>query len=225
MKGGYQILDLTGATAGSPVEVKGIYKAAAGNNGKPVMILTNDGQRVYSEIAEDDGDYITCYISAEGKTVKVTIESDDSVTTVIADDAASIEALTQGLNEVSNTVSGLTNEEGTGTVDEIDDRISKNRIISSATGWVDITAYDGSEEDKFFTCPSDGYVAMSLGVAASNIGQVILANSKSKSDAVTMLRGAGNSAQIDTRSLFVRQGQIIYTVFTGTVDIHFAPLQ
>lgn len=102
MKGGYQILDLTGATAGSPVEVKGIYKAAASNNGKPVLILTNDGQRVYAEIAEDDGDYITCYISAEGKTVNITIEPDDSVTTVVSDPGASITGLEQAVNELSD---------------------------------------------------------------------------------------------------------------------------
>ena len=118
MKGGYQILDLTGATAGSPVEVKGIYKAAAGNNGKPVLILTNDGQRVYAEIAKDSSDYITCYISAEGKTVNITIGSDDSVTTVISDPGASITGLEQAVNELNDNKaakSDITDLECTGT--------------------------------------------------------------------------------------------------------------
>lgn len=84
-KGGYQIIDLTGATAGDPVTIGGIYNKIKGNNGKPILVKANDGQRVFAQVKEVDGNLVTTYLSAEGKIVKVVVTNADSVTTTIED--------------------------------------------------------------------------------------------------------------------------------------------
>ena len=84
-KGGYQILDLTGATAGDPVTITGIYDKIAGNNGKPILVKANDGQRVFAQAKKSSTNYVLTYLSAEGKIVKVVVTNADSVTTTIED--------------------------------------------------------------------------------------------------------------------------------------------
>lgn len=101
-KGGYQIIDLTGATAGDPVTIVGIYNRIKNNNGKPILVKANDGQRVFAQVNEVNDNLVTTYLSAEGKIVKVVITNADSVTTTIEDYSASIEQLEIAVNEISN---------------------------------------------------------------------------------------------------------------------------
>lgn len=105
MNGGYQTLDLRKATSGDPVTIKGSYESVKGSNGKTILVEDKDGQEVFAQSKEVDGDYVITYLSAEGKTVKVTITDEDAVTTVIEDDSASIESLTQAVAEINNRVS------------------------------------------------------------------------------------------------------------------------
>lgn len=110
MNGGYQTLDLRNATAGDPVTIKGAFETVKGSNGKSILVLDKDGQEVFAQSKEVDGDYVITYLSAEGKTVKTTITDEDAVTTVIEDDSASIEALTQAVAEINNRVGANTFE-------------------------------------------------------------------------------------------------------------------
>lgn len=105
MNGGYQTLDLHKATAGDPVTIKGSYESVKGSNGKTILVEDKDGQEVFAQSKEVSDDYVITYISAEGKTVKVTITDEDAVTTVIEDDSASIESLNQAVAEINNRVS------------------------------------------------------------------------------------------------------------------------
>lgn len=108
MNGGYQTLDLRNATEGDPVTIKGAFETVKGSNGKTILVEDKDGQEVFAQSKEVNGDYVITYISAEGKTVKVTITDEDAVTTVISDDGASITALTQAVAEINNRVSANT---------------------------------------------------------------------------------------------------------------------
>lgn len=155
MKGGYQIIDLTNATAGDPVTITGVFDVVKGNNGKAILIKTADGQDVFAQAKEVDGDYVITYLSAEGKTVKVTITDENAVTTVIEDDAASIEALTEGLSALNARVDAET-----------------------LGAEVDLYTYDASTDEKIFTCPSDGYLFQNCGSVANgaSIVDYILSN-------------------------------------------------
>lgn len=137
MNGGYQTLDLRNATAGDPVTIKGSYDTVKGSNGKSILVLDKDGQEVFAQAKKVSSNYVITYLSAEGKTVKVTITDEDAVTTVIEDDSASIEALTQGINEVSNAVDEL-----------------NSTYVGTA---VDIDSYTGASEETIYTCPVNGW--------------------------------------------------------------------
>lgn len=199
MKGGYQIIDLINATAGNPVTIAGVYNTVKGNNGKPVMILTHDGQRVFSQVLEDDGDYLLTYLSGEGKTVKIKIEDTDAVTTTIEDDAASIEALTEGLNEINTRVDAdtLGNE-------------------------VNLYSYDGSTTEKIFTCPKDGYVLQNCGADADGVCVVDYILSNGNRLHLNCVYGS-NGSQVVT---FVKKGmQLIRgTVSTSSCEMKYRPL-
>lgn len=135
MNGGYQTLNLKGATVGDPVTIKGAYDTVKNSNGKTILVNTNDGQDVFAQAKEVGGDYYIAYTSAEGKLIEVVIEDDDKVTTTISDSGASVETLTQTVNEISA-------RENTDTLE------FPPVLLNDYTG------------DNTYTCPSDGYVRL-----------------------------------------------------------------
>lgn len=210
MIGGYKMIDLTGATAGDPVTIDGIFNRIKNNNTKPILIKANDGQDVFAQVKEVDGDYVLTYLSAEGKTVKVVIDDEDSVTTTIADDAASIEALTQAVNEISTDVQTL----------------QKVGVSSSFT----MIADHGSTLPVTFTCPSDGYIRHYNDTLPSS-GNVQTCYAKENGDTTACMIGilsAGSS--VGGVSGYVRKGQKIVVstnspITGGTFNVRFYPFE
>ena len=150
MNGGYQTLDLRKATAGDPVTIKGSYASVKGSNGKTILVEDKDEQEVFAQSKEVSGDYVITYISAEGKTVKVTITDEDSVTTVIEDDSASINSLTQAVAEINN-------------------RVDANDITDNED--IDPTEYG----QNGYTVPNDGYLKIEP-PSGSSIGFDLISN-------------------------------------------------
>lgn len=198
-KGGYQIIDLTGATAGDPVTIGGIFTKIESNKGKPILIKANDGQRVFAQAKEVDGDYVLTYLSAEGKTIKVVITDEDAVTTTIADEGASIEALTQGLNDINTRVDA----------DTLGDEVN-------------LYTYDGSTTDKIFTCPADGYVLQNCGAASDGVSVVDYRLSNGNRLHLNCVYDS-NGSQVVT---FVKKGmQLIRgTSSTSSCEMKYRPL-
>lgn len=204
-KGGYQIIDLSGVTVGTQATISGIYDKVGGNNKKPIMIITPDGQRVFAEVKAGTNKYVTAYLGADGATYTVEISKANKVD------------ITQQPSDATTSAK----------VDAIDERISKNKINSTATdSWVQITSYDGSTADKFFVCPNDGYIHATAGTANTNGIEIAFSHSKSTTGSVSMLAVYGTGASRNsTASTFVRKGQIVYVSnASGTYDAHFAPL-
>lgn len=188
-KGGYQILDLTGATAGDPVTIGGIFTKIESNKGKPILIKANDGQRVFAQAKKSSSNYVITYLSAEGKTVKVTISNQDAVTTVIEDDGASIEALTQGLNEVA-------------------DRVDSTYFGTA----VSLDEYDGSTDEKIYTTPCDGWLYIDSTSSASGSANVQVKRTDNNSWTIVLGHVAANTHM----SVFIKKGLNLKVSKTGT---------
>lgn len=132
MKGGYQTIDLSSVTVGTQKTIAGIYNRAKGNNGKPFMIKTPDGQSVFAEVKAGTNKYLTAYLGADGSTYTVEISN-------------------------ANKVDITKNESGAETdarLDAVEAIVSANDILAPTT----IKTYDGSTEELTFTAPKDGYI-------------------------------------------------------------------
>jgi len=202
MIGGYQMLDLTGATAGDPVTIDGIFNRIKNNNTKPILIKANDGQDVFAQVKEVDGDFVLTYLSAEGKTVKVVIDDEDSVTTTIADDGASIEALSQGLNEISTDLQKVTPQYST-----------------AATGdkRVELTDYDSTTP---FTTPSDGIVRIITKAAeSSGTSSLIIKGLDNTTPGNFIAMQIKSNSSAEFFGLYVKKGCKIYGVNDGNTSI------
>lgn len=79
MKGGYQLIDLSSVTVGTQATIAGIYDRAKGNNGKPLMIKTPNGQSVFAEVNEGTNKYLSAYLGADGSIYTVEITNADKV--------------------------------------------------------------------------------------------------------------------------------------------------
>ena len=79
MKGGYQLIDLSSVTVGTQKTIAGIYDRAKGNNGKPLMIKTPNGQSVFAEVKAGTNKYLTAYLGADGSIYTVEITNDNKV--------------------------------------------------------------------------------------------------------------------------------------------------
>lgn len=143
MNGGYQTLDLRNATAGDPVTIKGAFETVKGSSGKTILVEDKDGQEVFAQAKEVNGDYVITYISAEGKTVKTTITAEDAVTTVIEDDSASIEALTQAVAEINNRV-GANTFESSIYIDPLEHSSIDKLYMINDDGYLTIRSVNGS---------------------------------------------------------------------------------
>lgn len=206
-KGGYQILDLTGATAGDPVTINGIFNSIENNKGKPILIKANDGQRVFAQAKKSSSNYVLTYLSAEGKTVKVTISNQDAVTTTIEDDSASITALTQGLNEVA-------------------DRQDANKMLVASRILLD-DYNDPSDESKIYTCTSDGYVNFKVAGTIGNNYEVTIYDPGSAGAQAVQARLANAGEYDQFFAVFVKKGmRLVCSSNVGTGNYgYFMPFE
>lgn len=197
MKGGYQIVEIGTGIVGMYDKLKAAYEAK-----KPILVKKN-GIKTFGNVTKDGNYFVANYII-------------DDV--LHQDTISALDAITDSSIDIGGSA---------GDIEAIDERISKNKINTTATnGWVQITSYDGSTEDKFFVCPNDGYIHATAGTANTNGVEIALSHSKTKTGSVTMIAVYGTGASRNsTASIFVRKGQIVYVATaSGTYDAHFAPL-
>ena len=146
MKGGYQILDLSNVTVGTQATIDGIYNLVSGNNEKPLLIVTPDNQRVFSEVKAGTNKFVSAYLGADGSTYEVEIKSTNKVDiTKVPSDAETAEK-----------------------VEEIEERLDANLLKGA---YIDISTYDS---DTPYVAPSDGYVTVLNG--SGGTGQVEIKN-------------------------------------------------
>lgn len=195
MKGGYQIIDLSKATAGDPVNIKGAYEAASKTNDKPVMIITADGQRVFAQMKKDGSDYKTTYITGDGYTISVKIESDDDVTLTSTNEGGSIELIEQAIADVN-------------------ERLDADLFSNTYT---QIQSYNS--DDNLYEFPTDGYVCIDFGVNVT--GEKTL-GFLTKNNSITNIYT--NSAESGRDLVFVKKGmKVKVTVPSGCV-VYFMSL-
>ena len=137
-KGGYQIIDLSNVTVGTQATIRGIYNKVGGNNTKPIMIITPDGQRVFAEVKAGTNKYVTAYLGADGATYTVEISNANEVDITKQESDASI----------ATKVAAL----------ELSD-LDPNSVVN-------LSEYDGSTDAKHFIVPSDGIIT--IGGSAEN---------------------------------------------------------
>lgn len=145
MKGGYQILNLSTVTVGTKTKTKGSFEQAKGNNGKPVMVLTPDNQRVFAEVVESSGDYILAYLGGDGSTYTVLVEDDDNVTITKQESDATIATKVAALETAVGDVTDLdtTSKEVVGAINEV-----KGKLAYSSLTFTPQYAYSASATFK-----------------------------------------------------------------------------
>lgn len=138
--GGYQIIDLSSVTVGTQATISGIYDKAGGNNGKPLMIVTPDDQRVFAEVKAGTNKYVTAYLGADGATYTVEISNANKVDITKQESSSELD----------------------GRVDAIEERLD---AITLGTR-VDLSSYNS--ESNAYTVPSDGFIHVKVGDSTSN---------------------------------------------------------
>ena len=186
-KGGYQTIDLTGV-GDTATTIDGVFNKFKYNNGKPILIKTPSGDRVFAKVKENPlGSYSATYLDGE----------DIILVTVYSDDGVLIENLgSSDTTAISNKITAL---ESTVYADEF-----------KAANAVDLSGYGGTQVSDKYLAPADGYVWIRVANVATNHVQVnIQSNDRSNTyDEHVWGNASGNT----DRTVFVKKGFYLFTV-------------
>lgn len=203
MKGGYQIIDLS-KVGETPTTIPGAYDAFKGANGKPVLIITPDGNEVFAKVKEGTlGTYEASYIDGE-KVYSVVV---DSVNNVLIEEI-----------EIGGGGGGASTSYTIGTPIDVD--------ITDGSATV-----PPAPDVATFTATSDGIVVVDLDGNYEGTGAVDchLSDPDSEAESVHLysMTFDGNRAINTTISFFICKGLVfeMQAVANGGVDtIKFYPL-
>lgn len=194
-KGGYQIIDLSSVTVGTQATISGIYANVGGNNGKPVMIDTPDGQRVFAEIKAGTNKYVTAYLGADGATYTVEISNANKV-------------------DITKQPSDATTS---AKVTALETRVGVDVIDSAVT---ELVSYDSSS--NAYTLPSDGLIRIICAATASNKIALCTINKQGSINELSVLFGT-TSGQLSC-STYLKKGMKVFFTVTGTGNqVNFYP--
>ena len=195
IKGGYQIIDLSLVTVGVQATVSGVYGKAQGNNGKPVMIKTPDGQSVFAEIKTGTNKYVTAYLGADGATYTVEISNADKVDITKQESSSELD----------------------GRVDDIEERLDANIFSNTYT---QVQSYNSAENT--FTAPTDGYFCYALSASDASGENTTLF--KTKNGTFTGIKTILSNGTSFRDLLFVKKGMEAYFSLQDNTIIYFMSL-
>lgn len=181
MKGGYQIIDLSDVTVGTQATIEGIYDIAGGNNGKPFMVITPDGQRVFAEVKTGTNKYVTAYLGANGSTYTVEISKANKVDITKQESSSDLDE----------------------RVDDLEDRMNANQTTSAEI----VSLSTDYTYNAPYVCPSDGYLSLNNGnnnTARQVVGGVHFDNGPN----ITF--SGYFTASYNANMLFVKKGMKLY---------------
>lgn len=138
MKGGFQILDLSGLTVGTEAAVNNAFKTAEGFNNKAILVLPPAGGSVYCQLNKSSDNYVGAYVGADGATYNIVIKPNNNVTVTKTEAVTESELtpITSSIMSIGGQVEDLQNNDTTGS-----SSIGLNTTTNSAT----------------FTMNNDGY--------------------------------------------------------------------
>lgn len=194
-KGGNQNIDLSSVTVGTQATISGIYDMVKGNNGKPIMIKTTDGQRVYAEVKAGTNKYVTAYLGADGATYTVEISNANKVDITKQESSSELD----------------------GRVDDIEERL--DAVVFSNT-YTQIQSYTSTENT--FVAPTDGYFCYSLDSQDASGENTTLF--KTKNGSFTGIKNVPSNGTAFRDLLFVRKGMEAYFTLQSHTIIYFMSL-
>jgi len=193
--GGYQIVDLSTVTIGTQATISGIYDKVKGNNGKPLMIVTPDDQRVFAEVKAGTNKYVTAYLGADGATYTIEISNANKVDITEQESSSELDS----------------------RVDDLEERLDATVFSNTAT---QIQSYNSAENT--FVTPTDGYFCYSLDSRDAS-GENIT-SFKTKNGPFTDIKNVLSNGTTFRDLLFVRKGMEVYFTLQSHTIVYFMSL-
>lgn len=209
MRGGYQIVDLSGAIVGTETKVGGVYKTISGFDGKPVFIITPNTSGVFAEFTENSGMYIGAYIGSNSHLFTVSIISSDYVT--IIDKGPAGGGGTSNYNELSNKPAIE------GTTLSGDKSLSDLGIQGALTAGTNISISEGNEISanvSSMTAANVTFDNTGSGMSADDVQNAITElNSKIISDTFSSSSNANGLLMLNTTP-----NKVCFAIHIASVD-------
>lgn len=218
MKGGFQILDLSGLTVGTEAAVNNAFKTAEGFNNKAILVLPPSGGSVYCQLNKSSDNYVGAYVGADGATYNIVIKPNNNVTVTKTEAVTESELtpITSSIMSIGGQVEDLQTD-----VNSIKTDVNnfKKHSLGTAVGLT-----DGSD----YSVPSDGIVVLQSPTGATNEGKTIelwyMFNSSSFERLATV-RGNGKTGSVagdrDAVSVFVKKGMTIRAVSYADTSVQY----
>lgn len=211
MKGGFQILDLSGLTIGTEAAVNNAFKTAEGFNNKAILVLPPAGGSVYCQLNKSSDNYVGAYVGADGATYNIIIKPNNNVTVTKTEAVteSDLTPITASIMSIGGQVEDLQAE--------VDD-FKKYYFVDSSS----------LSKDTPFTVPSDGIVTLTRPRGSANSGKSLTLSFKEKSSNLFMALAAYvglGSDDYEYTYMPVKKGQVIKITFNGTgeTDSFFYP--